>query len=329
MGNAVTWRHKLRAVAELCRLSNLPTAWADILCGWMVGRAAAGIGEWNVIEMLALCLLTLSSSGLYLSGMVWNDVFDVETDRLERPHRPIPSGRISRQAAIPLATTLMMAGWVASLCLSWLVRQLVPLILSTLLVTLILIYDAGGKRYAWGVVWLAACRIANVLLGGSLFFAQAVTPLSAIALVNGTYVLGLSLIARREVQPTSALAGVPKEVIVGTMALVFAMIGLVSVWLAARQGVWNIVSWDKEVSEHWWWVVASLGVAWALTQWGQVAHAIRRSEPRTLQMAVRRSLQGIIFLDAFLAFPLAGPVALLLILLWPIAVALGRTFPPT
>ena len=33
---------------------------------------------------------------IYAAGIVLNDVFDYEIDRVERPGRPLPSGRVSR-----------------------------------------------------------------------------------------------------------------------------------------------------------------------------------------------------------------------------------------
>ena len=37
----------------------------------------------------------MASTLLYWSGMVWNDYFDLEQDRKERPGRPLASGRIT------------------------------------------------------------------------------------------------------------------------------------------------------------------------------------------------------------------------------------------
>jgi hypothetical protein len=59
---------------------------------------------------LPVVLTAFVSAGLYTSGMVWNDFFDVEQDRRERPDRPIPSGRVSRRTAGLLAATLMLVG---------------------------------------------------------------------------------------------------------------------------------------------------------------------------------------------------------------------------
>src|SRR5947208_9514410 len=84
-----------RAYAQLVRLPNLFTAFADIGLGWL-GTLALGAGTagWP-----GFVLLLAASGCLYSAGMVWNDFFDVEQDRRERPFRPLPSGRISRRHA--------------------------------------------------------------------------------------------------------------------------------------------------------------------------------------------------------------------------------------
>src|SRR5271170_6826191 len=75
----------LRPYAQLVRLPNTFTAMADIC----LGALAAGIllERWPVF----VCLL-VASTLLYWSGMVWNDYFDLEQDRKERPGRPLASG---------------------------------------------------------------------------------------------------------------------------------------------------------------------------------------------------------------------------------------------
>src|SRR6266404_2937808 len=94
-------RSSPRAYAQLLRLPNVFTALADICLGWL-GALAAGVPgtRWPSFA----CLLFASAS-LYSAGMVWNDFFDIEQDRRERPFRPLPSGRIvpSQAARIGLA----------------------------------------------------------------------------------------------------------------------------------------------------------------------------------------------------------------------------------
>jgi len=99
----------LRAYAQLVRLPNVFTAFADIGLGILA--------TWQLLPedlpkdwvWRALCLLAASGC-LYCGGMVFNDVFDLEQDKRERPFRPIPSGRISRLVATLFGAALLAAG---------------------------------------------------------------------------------------------------------------------------------------------------------------------------------------------------------------------------
>src|SRR5262245_15935378 len=95
--------NRVRAYAQLVRLPNVFTALADIALGALATRALPE--KWP-----PFLLLSTASACLYSGGMVWNDFFDVDQDRRERPFRPIPSGRVSRRAAALLGIGLLAAG---------------------------------------------------------------------------------------------------------------------------------------------------------------------------------------------------------------------------
>jgi geranylgeranylglycerol-phosphate geranylgeranyltransferase len=61
--------------------------------------------------ILLLVIVTLITA----AGNVINDYFDVEIDRINRPERPIPSGKITPLAALWFAVTLFLAGILAAL----------------------------------------------------------------------------------------------------------------------------------------------------------------------------------------------------------------------
>src|SRR5437588_175737 len=103
--------NRLRVYAQLVRLPNLPTALADVCLAALAlagqppaGRLADGF-PWGVFA-----LLLLASGLLYSSGMVWNDFFDQEQDRRERPFRPLPSGRARPGEAAWVGAGLMAGG---------------------------------------------------------------------------------------------------------------------------------------------------------------------------------------------------------------------------
>ncbi|OYZ46911.1 MAG: polyprenyltransferase, partial [Sphingobacteriales bacterium 24-40-4] len=73
------------------RPANIATSVADVLAGIAISGYFLGAGQ----EFLPVILLCLSTIGLYGGGIVFNDVFDAELDKIERPERAIPSGAVS------------------------------------------------------------------------------------------------------------------------------------------------------------------------------------------------------------------------------------------
>src|SRR5262249_6308977 len=149
-----------RAYAQLVRLPNVFTAVADIALGAVVAGSLPG--RW-----LPFVLLALSSACLYSAGMVWNDFFDLEQDRKERPSRPLSSGRVSRVAAAGFGVALLLGGLLFSLLAGWSLAGSredgsgivwTPTILALLLIGAILLYDCWLKRTWAGPLGMGLCR---------------------------------------------------------------------------------------------------------------------------------------------------------------------------
>ena len=104
---------KLIGFLRLMRLANIVTAISDILAGVAIAAYAMQI-EWANLPLTPLILLVLSTIGLYGGGVVFNDVFDAELDKIERPERPIPSGLVPKNAAAFFATLLLILAIVAA-----------------------------------------------------------------------------------------------------------------------------------------------------------------------------------------------------------------------
>src|SRR5437660_1410483 len=95
-----------RAYAQLIRLPNVFTAMADICLGWLCALATGTpAARWPTF-----LLLMGASACLYSGGMIWNDFFDIEQDKRERPFRPLPSGRISRRVAGTAGVIALLLG---------------------------------------------------------------------------------------------------------------------------------------------------------------------------------------------------------------------------
>ncbi|MGX1507361.1 UNVERIFIED_CONTAM: 4-hydroxybenzoate polyprenyltransferase [Streptomyces graminofaciens] len=139
--------------AELLRVSALFTVPGDALAG-----AASAGGRPNRGTALAVG----ASLCLYEAGMALNDWSDRDEDAIDRPHRPIPSGRISPVAALGAAGALTAAG------LGLAARAGRPaLAVATALSATVWAYDLHLKHTKAGPAAMAAARGLDLLLGAT------------------------------------------------------------------------------------------------------------------------------------------------------------------
>lgn len=181
-----------QAWLELLRLPNLFTVPGDVIVGWvMVGMK--GVFPWFAI---------LASLALYSVGLLLNDLFDLRIDTKERPHRPLPSKRITKTSVIGVSLALSLfalglAAWTGAL----------PVGLT--LLGMILFYNLVAKRIAiLGVVVMGCCRGLNILLGAAMTWTWDALPLEAITLQHAMlfftiYILIVSIVARNEANPAA------------------------------------------------------------------------------------------------------------------------------
>ena len=203
----------LRPYLQLIRLPNLPSAFGDVCLGAVIlATHPTALPSFPVLSFL---LLLISSGCLYSAGMVWNDYFDVEQDRRERPERPIPSGNVSERQAMILGLSLFAVGL---LCAGLVSR--VSLLLAGLLVGAILLYDGWLKREWVGPIAMGSCRFLNVLLGLSLAGSVMSIWSLHLAFVVGLYVVGVTLFARTEAKVSNQSA------LQGAALLMFLSLGL-------------------------------------------------------------------------------------------------------
>ena len=170
---------------RLARISNTPTVVSNAIAGGVLASAAAGAGT--------VALVALSMALFYTAGMILNDVLDLDVDRRERPERPLPSGVVSRNAAVTAVVALFVAGE-ALLALTGLEAFLAGLGL----IALIVLYDSWHKGNALSPVLMGGCR-ALVYVIAALAVASAVeTEVWAAAGVLLLYIVGLTQVAKAE-----------------------------------------------------------------------------------------------------------------------------------
>ncbi|MGV9237525.1 SCO3242 family prenyltransferase [Streptomyces nigra] len=179
-----------RAWAELLRLPALFTVPGDALSGAVAAGARPG----------PRTLLAIGSSlCLYEAGMALNDWADRAEDAVERPHRPLPSGRIRPSSALTAACALTAAG------LGLAAGAGRPaLAVATPLAATVWAYDLGLKHTPAGPVAMAAARGLDHLLGAAATTGRPRAALSSAALL-GTHTLAVTAVSRRETQGGTSL----------------------------------------------------------------------------------------------------------------------------
>ena len=185
--------HKLGGYLRLMRPANILTAITDIMAGIAIaGFLAHGLTD--VQSVLQVVCLAIAAVGLYGGGVVFNDVFDAELDRIERPERPIPSGLISRTQAMVLGIYLLVLGVLAAFSVGeW------PGMLAAGIAVSALVYDKWGKHNALlGPLNMGLCRGLNLLMGMSIL-PQALPAYGWLALVPVLYIAAITMISRDEV----------------------------------------------------------------------------------------------------------------------------------
>ncbi|WP_246101578.1 SCO3242 family prenyltransferase [Streptomyces cyaneus] len=179
------------AWAELLRLPALFTVPGDALAG-----AAATAAHPNSRTLLAIG----SSLCLYEAGMALNDWADREEDAAERPHRPLPSGRIRPAAALTAACALTGAG----LALAAGAGRPALAVAAPLAAT-VWAYDLALKHTPAGPAAMATARALDLLLGAAATTGHIREALPSAALL-GTHTLALTAVSRQETKGGSSLA---------------------------------------------------------------------------------------------------------------------------
>lgn len=179
-------RARARGLLALCRVSNLPTVWMNVLAALVLS------GEGPAAS--SFLLLAASLSAFYCGGMGLNDLCDRESDAREQPFRPIPSGRVGVGEA-RLVTAALFAVGLGLLALAPHASAVVP---GAVLLGLIALYDWLHKRHAASALLMAACR-AMVFVVSGWAVAGALAPLVLLAGgIQLAYTLLVTLVARLE-----------------------------------------------------------------------------------------------------------------------------------
>jgi 4-hydroxybenzoate polyprenyltransferase len=291
---------KIIGFLRLTRPANIVTAVADILAGVAISGYFASGGA-HPGPVLWLMLATV---GLYGGGVVFNDVFDADLDRVERPERPIPSGLITSQAATILALSLLAVGIAAAFMVS-----VVSAAIATATAVAAVVYDKWGKHHSiLGPLNMGLCRGLNLLLGISIIIGQ-LNVYWYLGLVPVMYIAAVTMISRGEVHGSS-------RIVLFVSAALYAVVMATILAIASRSG-------------HGWPTLLFVA-AWAGMVFTPLLKAMRTPQGPLIGRAVKAGVIALILMNASWAAAFGVfPVALIIVALLPLSILLARIFAVT
>lgn len=202
----------LRDLAELVRAPAGLTVPGDTLAGaasagWPAGRRTA--------------LLPLASVSLYWAGMALNDWADRDLDGVERPERPIPSGRVAPGTALALASGLTVTG----VGIAAVAGGAPAAAVATVLAGAVWAYDLSAKSGPGSTAVMASTRGLDVLLGAAAGGLPALRQAVAPAVILAAHTAGVTALSRGEVHGTAPATA---RGAVGVTALVTGLVPLLA-----------------------------------------------------------------------------------------------------
>lgn len=176
----------LKPYLQLTRPANLVTAIADILAGMAIAQFT--------FSDFSPALLVVSTLGLYGGGVVMNDVFDAKLDAVERPERPIPSGKVPLAQAATMGISLLLLGIIAAGAFS-----LQSGMIAVVVAMLTILYNRFAKHHVFfGPLVMGMCRGGNLILGMSVL-PESFQQWAFIAIFPIMYIGAITLISQDEV----------------------------------------------------------------------------------------------------------------------------------
>lgn len=132
---------KLLAYLELVRLHNVMAAVLCVFLGILAASKSIGRPLHATEVAIASSVVALVSAG----GYVINDYFDYKVDLINKPYRPIPSGRVSPKEVLYFSSILGVVGIALS---AW----FGPLSFAFVLLNSLLVYGYSAKIKEWGII---------------------------------------------------------------------------------------------------------------------------------------------------------------------------------
>ena len=226
-------------------------------------------------------------------------------DALERPERPIPSGRASVNEATLLGSVLLVVGVLAAAQVSLLSAGI-----ATCIAVAALLYDALSKHHSViGPLNMGLCRGGNLMLGVSAVPAI-LGEYWFLAVIPIVYIAAITTLSQGEVHGGKRMTG-----IIALLLIITVIAGLLGLGILKNYQV-----------------LAALPfiTLFAIRVLLPFVKAYREPSPEQIRIAVRAGVLSLIVMDATVAAGFAGlPYGLIVLCLLPISIRLAKVFAVT
>ena len=285
---------------RLMRPANIVTSVADVLAGIAISGYFLTI-ETDYFPVIMLCIATI---GLYGGGIVFNDVFDADLDKIERPERAIPSGAVKLNEAILLGAFLLLSGIAAAFTIAALSG-----IIAILIAFFALLYNKYAKHHSFlGPLNMGLCRGLNLLLGVSII-ASALQEWYFLGLIPLIYIFSITMISQGEVHGSNR-----NKLYAG--AFLYLLVISSMLYLSFNKGQVIIA------------LFFIIPFAWMIFR--PLFIAIKEPLGKNIGKAVKAGVISLILMDAAWAAVFGSPVAAICIaLLLPLSLWLAKRFAVT
>ena len=232
---------KISALPSLLRIHNAIFGSLTVLISGFLFTNNLWILGWGVLAYVALAA----------AGNVINDIYDIEVDKINKPHRPLPSGAISLNEAKVIFILLVIIGLAASIVSSLIINNPWPFIIAAIFAGVGVLYSAKlkimgfignvtvGVSFSIGYIygWVITGMVFDTpkIITTLLFFTVSTTLLIAREIIKG--IEDIKGDALRNVRTLARTRGVP---FASKVAAFFLVIAIISFTLLPFV---NVISW--------------------------------------------------------------------------------------
>lgn len=175
----------LKASISMLRPINCAMIGFAVIIGYFVSKP-------STVSPTTIVLGFVTGFAICAFSMVANDYYDIEVDRVNQPTRPLPSGEVSKSAAVGIAAVMLLLGFAATALL----LDAEAVLIVALYSLLAWLYDFRAKKYGLAGNLIVASSLAIPFIYGGV-------------ISNGEVLDSLLLF----MASTSFLAGVGREVV--------------------------------------------------------------------------------------------------------------------